>query len=53
MNQTIRMTAEEFRESPMYSGFQTGQAKRTSRPSQAHQQAKRTASNTTTAAGRY
>lgn len=33
LNQTIRMTAEEFRESPMYSGFQTGQAKRTSRPS--------------------
>lgn len=29
MNQTIRMTTEEFRESPMYSGFQTGQAKRT------------------------
>lgn len=33
MNQTIRMTTEEFRESPMYSGFQTGQAKRTGRPS--------------------
>lgn len=33
MNQNIRMTADEFRESPMYKGFKTGQAKRTSRPS--------------------